>query len=620
MTKPIYSKLDKEDLMDIARKVWSANEIALTSASRKELEDDIKDNREKVYDKDLGNVTFPYPNASNLNIPTSMTDVRAYVARFTNIIVASTPLVVIDSDQLDYEFKNKLEKQFTKLAHTKLDIPNFLSDYFHTYLIDGIVGIRVVKEKGYRPVKEYRTYTEWVMDEEYTEKYQKIINEQYTEEDIAGFTADTEIGLTFHKINEGTSVKYLTLDEIIFPEDTEEREQEKAEFITYRKFMSLDDVKRAVKAEYYDKDAYEKVELHYNKGGYVKDDFAIEQNRLTTLDTSNVGDISKQRAKLEVWECYCYYDINNDGFDELCIVEIDRRTKTVFRCQEFSDIERPIQIHSFDTETKLLVNTRSYVHYITSIHDAVNSFVNGRINNITLQNGMMGTFREGSGFDPDEQVLAPGVMIPRQGENDITLLKPPEMSQSSVAQEQMLNAYRQSFSGLLDQTMPSQSNVLKHRTYRGIATVIGQGNLIIQYMLETLKPKLNQIFNLLFKYALDAGGLRVDVNINILNAAREMKQQAVQAMLGTFLAFPEVQQNYQGRRHLAKMFWETFGLPGFDIVFPAQQQQSPGAQPPDLGMINNPEAALQPRAGGESPIPSQQQARRSFQTPSPLPR
>ena len=87
----------------------------------------------------------------------------------------------------------------------------------------------------------------------------------------------------------------------------------------------------------------------------------------------------------------------------------------------------------------------------------------------------------------------------------------------------------------------------------------------------------------------------IKLNINILNVAQEAGRQAKQMLFTTFMAIPQVAQNPAAVRELAQMYWDTFGLEGFDKVFPkqvAQQPMGPMQGVPNVEMMANPENAI----------------------------
>jgi len=371
------------------------------------------------------------------------------------------------------------------------------------------------------------------------------------------------------------------------------------EFIVYRKVLTISEIKRLAKAGYYDEEQVkrflEESSQQDNSTEKYTNEPTVENLRMSLMSLyPDEQRMSTSQNSREIWEVYVYTDVSGRGYDVLYHAEIDRGTEIAFRYTLYRDITSPILLVTFDSEDGKYYTAKSYVNYMASLAIAVNEMFNGRLNHTRLLTGLSGVYRAGSGFDPDEHIFGPKTWIPlRNPTSDLQPFKLPEMSQSSLLIEQYLNAYRQNFSGLLEQTTPSVSNVLRHRTFRGIAAVIEQGNLVISYRLNLLKPALDEMFRLIFKYTFEQEQ-EVITNINLLNISMDMRRQSIKEMMGILFAIPDIFKNPQAVRKLVEMYWNTFQLRGFEDVYPIATM---GFEPEMLGMVRSPETALINRGG-----------------------
>jgi hypothetical protein len=595
MRQPIDKALkdNPKKLEDFVQKIYSANYTALTSAARSNLISNINKNRKLIYDKKLRTKTYDtYSGAADYNLPIAHTDVKGFNSRYINIIMNAAPLVQIENkpEWLDYDSKVKIERNFTLMFENDLKGATFLNDFLKHYHIDGIVGYSVSKEVMYRSNVQYKTYLEWQENKD----FDRLLSEQYDEGELSNLHESDILSLVVPSKIKNLSLKPLTLDDIIIPDDFLVSEQSKAEFTTERWYKKADDIYKMSQAGYLDKENTNELMAICKEaaGGYDKEDYDIEQDRFL-LQFTNVGEISKYQKGRELFRSFVYCDINNDKYDKLYEVIIDRYSRKCLRFALWRDDIIPIGLAVYDSETPYAMTARSYVDYASTLHEAACDMFNNNINSSRLQSGLMGKFRINSGFDPDEDPLAPFKMIGLRNLADFDLMRPPEMSPSAYQLEQQLNAYRQSFAGLLDQTMPSASNVLKHRTSSGIAQVIGQGNILIQANAHKIKPYFADMFNLIFRYSSNNRNLRVKLNFNIMNAVSDMKQAAVHQIFATFMSIPQVAQNPNAVRKLSQMYYESFGLEGFDEIFSKEMAEQPGV--PNLEQMSNPENALRQR-------------------------
>ena len=600
MPKPIFPGIDKQKLTDLEGKLDIQIRNAYNSPNRKKMEEMIIDSRKRCYSKTSDLVARPFDGASEVNLPISLSNVQSYTARFVNAILGASPKVELIGD-FPQDVLQSLEKKFSALFETRPSLTGLIDKYVHTYFQDGLVGVRVLNEKRLKSIKEVKTWAEW-MDEDDDEVFKRI-KEQYTDTEIEEFNDNPEIqvSLIVNREREEAVSDYMTLDELIFPEDMEILKQSEAEFIGRAKYVTKDELDRLVKVGEYDKEAVERVKNENKEVGYQKEDILIEED-MFQLDASQVGTVDDSQNKVKIHEIYFKYSVSDSGHDQIWVAEQEFKSRAIVKVRLFEDVEYPIKLSSFHTDNKYVLSSKGIVYMLSSLHDAINVEYNTKVNESTLASSLIGVYREGSGFDPDEYTLGPWSMVGVQNvAGDLKFERPPGVSSGSQFMEQLTTLYVQSVTGLNDIGAAGASNLAKHRTSGGISQILAQGLVVVEYRLRLLIPRLNEFFTLLFKHLLNKDAIRVKVRANILNIEKSMMRDVHEKMLAVLLAIPAIAQNPESVRILTKAFYESHDLTGFDRILPPQQQgpAQPGVpgQGPDQGMLNSPDTALANRGG-----------------------
>lgn len=277
------------------------------------------------------NKNTPWPNCANYVIPQIDADINRIKPSYINLINV-TPIVTFEPyGPEDIEPARKREHLFDWRMKTRVD-------FFEPY----VLGVDYMLHQGaalFKVTWDYatRTYYKQIDLEDIPEDVVKVLYEPYVTDDvlkqiiIEQFLIDTsfeenvaEVERVVREFRDGKSEFELELveeacnqpkltacsirDDVVFPVDTQDINQ--ARFIDYIFSMPVNDIKIAIKDKKYEK---------------YPDDVIKAWANTATQDTRKAqfkNRVYQGNDYDDVWlhETCVWYDVNNDGIKERCIV------------------------------------------------------------------------------------------------------------------------------------------------------------------------------------------------------------------------------------------------------------------------------------------------------------
>jgi hypothetical protein len=282
---------------------------------------------------------FPFVGCANLRMPTIETKLRKLKASLANVIFGVRPVVqVIPTPSGTFDNAMKIEKFLDHLIMDRTDTKQKV-----------IIGIDQALEKGWICMKPYWAYEETTRIEEASlddlsiSDVEKIHSINTSTEDLTKMLVDyfcadmsdnvknvnmTELRNAAEKIHAGEPDVKVNLQEVTknYPDSDvcmDERiyvgtdsgyDPQGCQWIIHEFFMPLDTVKKNAELKGWD-----------TKG--VTEIWAMKQINLNQRNIQIVKDFREGIMRLQtpdelvmIWEAYCWYDINNDGAKEKCVV------------------------------------------------------------------------------------------------------------------------------------------------------------------------------------------------------------------------------------------------------------------------------------------------------------
>lgn len=270
--------------------------------------------------------TRPWPGAANFSLPIIDTDINVLKPAYINVGYGVSPIVTFEPyGPEDVEPARKRELLFDWRMRTQV---KFFKPY--SYGIDMILGS--LGQTVFRTIWKFesRTYTINLDITEFPDDVQETLYDPRTSDEMLAKIIEEEnridmeyeenvieVAKAVEKFREGKVDIELTLmetskdypevtalspkDDLVIPTDTKNIQD--ARFIDYKNlWMTKNDLKIAMRDEKYEK--------------YSDSDIDSWAGKNSSKEGSK--DVSDDMILLH--ETCCYYDVNNDGIDEKCIV------------------------------------------------------------------------------------------------------------------------------------------------------------------------------------------------------------------------------------------------------------------------------------------------------------
>ena len=433
--------------------------------------------------------TFPFPNCSNIRIPTAEIKIRKLKAALYNVIFGIRPVVnVLPSPSGNMETARKIEKF---LDHLIMDVIKVQKK--------AIIAIDQELEKGFYLLKPYwKTQIEnrvetlntddisfneatqlfslnadpELIKQAIIEKLEVDVNERVAEENLA------EVDRIIKQILSGNhEVKFKLKDvicdypdvaladpeRIYVPSDAGVDPQE-LQWIVHEFFLPLNQVKANAELKGWSKLSIEDIEE-------LKD---VDVDTLTDTQKNireGIERINNPSNLVMIWEFYGYYDINDDGVDEKCLITIAPDFNKVLRkiVIPFDSMKYPFVKLAYETTDDRWFSHRGIPEILEDIIKEIDTQHMQKIDNQTIRNAPMFVYRSGM-VNPNMVKFIPAQGIPVQGMNPLqdTLSvlnnNNPNVDYSYEKEQMLLETKIEELIGQVDFTLQSMINKRQPRT------------------------------------------------------------------------------------------------------------------------------------------------------------
>lgn len=445
-----------------------------------------------------GTKKFPFTGASDLRMPTADTKIRKAKAAYSNLIFGIRPVVqVTPGPNGNLNIARKIEKFLDHL----------IMEVMPTYE-KSLIAIDQELEKGIYILKPYwKTETSsrleilkaedfsieeisFIVDPDIPRdaKIQALIeilevdmsdhvvskNEKNLE-DILDQILSGEIeaqGTIFDVIYDAPDFALVSPEFLFVPTDSPFSIQE-CEFLCHEFFLPL----RTVKANKEKGWAIENVEEFESSSSYSDKSLSeMLKDRREGVERLN------KSGMVKIQEIYCWYDLNQDGFEEKCIFTVAADFKKVLR-----KISLPLKSQKWPF-VKLVweiiddrfYSSRGIVEIIEDIIKEIDIQHMQKIDQQTIRNNPMFVYRVGM-VNPNMVKFMPNQGIPVKGSLDLKNVvdvlnaNNPNVEFSYEREDQILSARIEELIGQMDFTLHSMINKREPRT-------LGEVNLQMQNM------------------------------------------------------------------------------------------------------------------------------------------
>lgn len=433
--------------------------------------------------------TFPFVNCSNIRIPTAEIKLRKLKAALFNTIFGIRPIVqVVPSPSGNEGVARKIEKF---LDHLIMDVIKLQKK--------AIIAIDQELEKGFYLLKPYwkteiiKRIEKFNLDDLTTQEALQLYASTTTPEQVRQAVIErTEVDLSekvavennaevdrlVKEVMSGKDNITMTLQDVIcdypdvaladperiyVPSDAGVEPQD-CQFIVHEFFLPLNQVKKNSELKGWNKLTIEDIED-------LKD---VDIDSTVDLDANTregIERINNPSNLVMIWEFYGWYDLNDDGVDEKCVITIAPDFNKVLRkiTLPFNNGKFPFIKLAYEYTSDRWFSHRGIPEILEDIIKEIDTQHMQKIDNQTIRNAPMFTYRAGL-VNPNLVKFIPGQGIPVQGMNPIndtlTILNNSNPNtEFSYEREQMaLETKIEELIGQVDFTLQSMINKRQPRT------------------------------------------------------------------------------------------------------------------------------------------------------------
>lgn len=430
-------KGNKDEIVNLLIKLYDESR---GSSYRIQLEKNWEE-YQKLYLSNVDPKTFPWEGASNVDLGIVEMTVDNIKSRYQMSTLAEKP------------FFNALPRTKAGEEHQKL-VQDAMS-----WILDHHIKIGNVYDKVTHNVAKFGT--------SFTKRRWQI-----SRREINQMNFSPELGMT-------TQMGWLTetkgcadvidLQHLFFPEDADDDIQN-CYFAFHRIYLSPSQLRERINPPFeYDKEGVEKADAFFKK--------QITEKEKTAAQKQEKIPQKLPQNKIELLECYIFYDGDGDTFDEQCIFTICPDANAYLKGRFLADIYydglRPF--NRFIYKDVGLLYGRGIPAMLKNYREAMNTVFNQGVDCTMMQIIPWFFYRYASSFKPEEVKLCPGKGIPVDDINDVRIATFPATAPviGQIIELMMIFIERQT--GI---SAPQTGQVSEGRTTAyEIGAVISEGNI-----------------------------------------------------------------------------------------------------------------------------------------------
>lgn len=580
---------------------------------------------------------FPFVGCANLRMPTIETKIRKLKAALVNVIFGVRPVVqVIPTPAGTFDNARKIEKFLDHLICDVADIKNKL-----------IISIDQALEKGFSILKPHWCYEEIKrietlhIDDFSIEEIQAIHHPSVNTEMLIGMLVDhlqidmsdnvrtenlKELERVAKEIHAGAeSIKFtvcdvtknypdadICMDERIYVGTDSGYDPQGCQYIIHEFFMPMDTVKKNADIKGWDTSSVEEV--------WSKKSVNLENKNIQMSKDLREGITRLQNGDelVKIWECYCWYDINNDGEKEKCVVTMAADFNKILRKSTlpFYNAKWPFIKLFYELTDDRWFSHRGIPEIIEDIVKEIDIQHMQKIDNQTIRNTPMFLYRAGMVNNKVVQFIF-GQGLPVSGMTPLQdVMQPVNNANSQVEfsyerEQMLLESKIEELVGQVDFTLQSMINKRQPRTLGEVQLQTQNQQMTFSLDADMFRGQIEELFNwfweLWCQYGDDAyefayfgkegweeiklsreevqGKYKVTVRGNDQNTNPQVRLQKAQAILAGMENPLLLQMGVVTPQNVAnalKLVYQELDIPNWQelVTFPQPAPQQPPPPPP----------------------------------------
>jgi hypothetical protein len=482
----------------------------------------------------------PFTGASNLMVPITATTVDAIHPRIMAALFKPRPICTFKAQEpSDMDLARKYE---TFLDYVCREECNLFPVTDRITLNMLIYGVQVVKTSWALEIKQLRVKHEFPLDTDpaqaiqailqgeqaYADAIERVTDEAY-EVTMKGRKVTLEVARTPSQLiiftdreeveYDGVAVDLIQAEDIAFNSDCP-YDLQKADHIIERYFLTLDQIKRHVKIGQFEatKDELQALETletdiaAKDTTGDVKD---YRESITGARETNREG---SPYDKIELYDAYVRYDLDDDGYDECLLVTIPVDKPDLYlRIHRLEDVyahgKFPFTLFYYNPIGKT-VWAQGIPQMVDGLQTEINIIHNQRNDAGMINNTPFGWYVPGAGMPKERMTIQPGFLNPVGDVNQIRMHQPGNYHAWAFQEEQMLFTLLERRTKVSDITIGRVGEVQgAARTATGVQALSAQQatgfDITIRRVQEPWKDLLRQIMALYQEYMPDDRFVRI---------------------------------------------------------------------------------------------------------------
>jgi hypothetical protein len=203
----------------------------------------------------------------------------------------------------------------------------------------------------------------------------------------------------------------------------------------------------------------------------------------------------EQNDLIEIWEHYCWMDVNGDGVAEPVVSHIQPDTKLLLKdIQEipFEHGEFPFVQMKFEINDRRFYSSRGVPEKIDDIDREITYRHRNKLNNMDMMVPTF-TYRYASEFNPDNVQFIPGEMYPVLQQDDIQPLAVPDRTLNDEREENILLTWNERYLGGFD-ALSAQQNISEARTATEVQALQRSASEVLSYRAMIVQLGMKKIY------------------------------------------------------------------------------------------------------------------------------
>lgn len=441
---------------------------------------------------------FPFKGCANWSVPISSTKADAVIPRINEgVFGVNPPIDVKAMNETANQFRDLIRAFLTWDLDTHPELQKELWFYIQNTVWGGTGFIKCFMDIE-RDIEE-KDVTAYIVDGEVakdpnTGTYLEVNQHNTDLLDQAGVPYEVRDDVTEKKPKwKKYNPDGVTIDikDVLFPSDCESiQDAWDNSLLAVRVWRTKDYLRRQLKDD--QKKLYERLDKLKIKG--------LEEKQQTETDDRKREQLVKFAAKtkkVECFEVYVNYDVDNDGLEEKVVAIVNTEQKLLFgwekypyehkRCPIIPGYIKPLHNRPFGVGIpEMLYDTKGEI-------DATH---NQRTDRNSQYNEPILMHTKDSGFNPAIHKRGVGRHWRLKNISDaaIRFVQPPKFERESKEDETILQNYAQQRSNVSDYNVGTESQVNRQPTATGILALIKEGNIGFRNFIQWMSLSIGEFF------------------------------------------------------------------------------------------------------------------------------